>query len=301
MADDKEETTDQVIIDKAKTKWGKFKQFIWNSEKKEFMGRTALSWAKILVFYFVFFYPLLLAFWYSCMLVLMQTINDLKPKYMLDKSLIGTVPGLSYRPLPIILPNSMKSEVIWLHTNRSETTKHWVSSLNTFLEPYFKQDGAVNCSSDQPTGRNRVCLVPVKGTCDQKNNYGYDNGKPCFLLKLNKIYGWYPKTFNDFPKDLKDNLQDPFEKDLVYVTCVGDTEEDKNNTGNVHYYPKQGIPSYYYPFTNQKGYLSPLVFVQFGNLKRGLVVLIRCRAHFQDINSKDSEHKTRVLIKLRID
>ena len=35
-----------------------------------------------------------------------------------------------------------------------------------------------------------------QGDCTLENNYGYKEGKPCILLKLNRIYGWNPEPFN---------------------------------------------------------------------------------------------------------
>lgn len=37
--------------------------------------------------------------------------------------------------------------------------------------------------------------------------------------------------------------------------------------GSIQYIPQQGFPAYYYPYTNQKGYLAPFVAVKFNGLK----------------------------------
>lgn len=306
MEEEKEKSRVREIQDKTKKKWNSFRKTVWNSEKKEFFGRTALSWAKILIFYFVFFYPFLLAFWYCMMLVLFQTLNYDAPKYRLEKSVIGLIPALGYRPTPPMPPNSLKTGVIKFDSNRSETFDDWISGLNTFLEPYSKQDGAENCSMDKHTTRKRICFVDVKAdseSCTKDSGFGYKQGKPCVLVKLNRIYDWIPKSFSEdeIPTELKDLIKEGFEKDLVYVTCVGETEADKDNVGEIVYLPKQGIPSYYYPFTNQERYLSPFVFIKFRSIKRGVVVEVRCRAWFKNVGTDYFPEKTSVLIKLQVD
>jgi sodium/potassium-transporting ATPase subunit beta len=35
-----------------------------------------------------------------------------------------------------------------------------------------------------------------QGDCTLDNNYGYREGKPCILIKLNRIYGWKPEPYN---------------------------------------------------------------------------------------------------------
>jgi hypothetical protein len=35
-----------------------------------------------------------------------------------------------------------------------------------------------------------------QGDCTLERNYGYKEGKPCILLKLNRIYGWKPEPYN---------------------------------------------------------------------------------------------------------
>ena len=50
--------------------------------------------------------------------------------------------------------------------------------------------------------------------CISEEHYGYYHGKPCLLLKLNRIYGWRPVPYynltevaeSDMPQDLKDHI-----------------------------------------------------------------------------------------------
>ena len=54
----------------------------------------------------------------------------------------------------------------------------------------------------------------------------------------------------------------------MWLSCVGRHDEDKENLGNITYFPEQGFPGYYYPFRNQAGFRSPVVAVQILEPKR---------------------------------
>jgi hypothetical protein len=56
------------------------------------------------------------------------------------------------------------------------------------------------------------------------------------------------------------------EKDVlntVWISCQGESDVDKKHipADKISYFPSQGIPGYYFPFLNQKSYLSPFVMV----------------------------------------
>lgn len=57
------------------------------------------STVKITVFYIIFFICLA-AFWTVMLVIFYQTLDAFQPKWTLDASLIGTVPGLGFRPRP---------------------------------------------------------------------------------------------------------------------------------------------------------------------------------------------------------
>lgn len=65
------------------------------------------------------------------------------------------------------------------------------------------------------------------------------------------------------PTDLVDHIKSlkPKDRQQVWVSCKGLSDSD--DIGPVEYSNSRGFPSFYYPYTNQQGYLSPLVAVHF--------------------------------------
>ena len=49
----------------------------------------------------------------------------------------------------------------------------------------------VECSFETPPGQGQYCQVIqsdlITGPCTPEQNYGYDSGTPCILIKLNKV------------------------------------------------------------------------------------------------------------------
>merc|ERR1712184_225661 len=109
MESDKTETKEkppkdegfQFNKDNSKKKVGgleAFCQFVWNQEKKEFFGRTGLSWLKITVFYIIY-YTFLWGFFMLMLLAFFTTLYDEKPTW------------IGFRPRP---PNErIESTLIW--------------------------------------------------------------------------------------------------------------------------------------------------------------------------------------------
>lgn len=272
------------------TKWETFKRAIYDPETKAVLGRTGKSWGQLLLFYAIF-YAVLAALFAICMQGLFATLNDSEPKWTLDRSLIGTNPGLGFRP---ISDKTEEGSLIWYSPNQTQAVK-WVRLINKFLKPYnTSQTGEnyVNCDFDKPPPEGKVCITDISqlGNCNEERNYGYNTMSPCIFLKLNRIFGWQPEYYTtaqeDMPEDLtlhiQNNTHSEAERNQIWVTCEGVDDVDKENVQGFRYYP-QGFAGYYYPYKNYPNYLSPIVAVELVNLNPNIIISIECRAWAKNI------------------
>jgi sodium/potassium-transporting ATPase subunit beta len=131
------------------------------------------------------------------------------------------------------------------------------------------------------------------------DNYGYQQGKPCVFLKLNKIYDWIPEVYTDaknlpekMPEYLKKKIEDIDRKDpkaleqdpTVWVSCEGEYPGDIENLGktDMEIYSnsddnKPGFSARFFPYTNQPEYVQPIVAVQFKDIKRKILNFLKSK------------------------
>jgi len=270
--------------------------FLWNGETSQFLGRTAGSWVRIIGFYFVL-YSFLAAFFAAMFMVFLQTLDQAEPKWKQNDGLIGTNPGLGFRPKP----SNVESTLIQFQ--RGEANKpSWVeytTGLEDFLKPYEKPEAGshvVNCDFDtsaQTKKENEVCLFKITTLgpevkkpntdqdkkCNKEDSFGYSRGNPCIFLKLNKIFGWQPQPYDDIEELKKDNgfngtvpqslikvieetaKEHPGKKEylnMVWVECTGVNEVDKENIGeNMGDQPGKELKLRYTPYQGFPGYYFP--------------------------------------------
>ncbi|XP_046734620.1 sodium/potassium-transporting ATPase subunit beta-2-like [Diprion similis] len=277
------------------------KTFLYNRTTGAVMGRTASSWGKIGLFYLIF-YGVLAALVAICFWVFFQTLDPRIPTWQLDRSIIGTNPGLGFRPMPP--SENVESTLIWYKGTDRSNYAHWVDTLEKFLEVYRKPGltpgrGANihNCDFDQLPSPGQVCDVDIKNwdPCTKENNYNYHKSAPCVFLKLNKIYGWRPEYYNDtkslpdkMPRDLKEHIvelekKNALELNTIWVSCEGENPADMENIGPVRVLPRKGFPGYFYPYENSEGYLSPLVAIHFERPRTGILINVECKAWARNI------------------
>lgn len=68
--------------------------------------------------------------------VFYQTLDARKPKWQLDSSLIGSNPGLGFRPMP---PDSnVESTLIWYRHSDKGNVQYWQQELDQFVESNYK-------------------------------------------------------------------------------------------------------------------------------------------------------------------
>ncbi|XP_041972331.1 sodium/potassium-transporting ATPase subunit beta-2-like [Aricia agestis] len=278
----------------------KLSTFFYNEETGEFMGRTAGSWGKILLFY-VIFYAALAALFSVCMATFLQHyINPRVPRLQQDYGVIGTSPGLGFRPLP----EDVRSTLIWYKGTGYDSYSYWEDQLIDFLSVYKKKgqtagagQNIYNCDFQNPPPPGKVCDVDIRDwhPCTQENHFSFHKSSPCIFLKLNRIFGWRPEFYtgeDDLPQDMPVGLQEQIRNitsenihrgNMVWVSCQGETPADRENIGPLRYIPQAGFPGYYYPYNNAEGYLSPLVAVHLQRPKTGIVINIECRAWARNI------------------
>ncbi|KAI8043655.1 sodium/potassium-transporting ATPase subunit beta-2 [Drosophila gunungcola] len=294
-------------------KWEGFKKFLWNSETSQCLGRTGSSWAKILLFYIIF-YAALTGFFAAIFTVFYQTLDNEKPKWMLDNGLIGSNPGLGFRPMP---PEAnVESTLVWYEASKKDNYKYWVEETSKFLKSYedLEKQNQVNCSFEHPPPEDKVCGIDIStfAPCTADSQFGYNVARPCIFLKLNKIYNWVPEIYNDsktlpehMPEELKQHIKEkqslrPNETNVVWVSCEGENPADVENIKARDYYPRMGFPRYYFPFKNIMGYIPPIVAVQF-TVETGVLINIECKAWARNINHDRSDRRGSVHFELMVD
>lgn len=88
----------------------------------------------------------------------------------------------------------------------------------------------------------------------------------------------------------------------MFISCEGQYEGDEQHVGKMTISPR-GFPYYYYPYTNEKGYLSPIVAVQFESPKIGVLINIECIAWATNVvyHGGDRDRRGSIHFELMID
>lgn len=291
---------------------GGWKNFLWNSEKGEFLGRTGISWFKIFLFY-VIFYGCLAGIFIGTIQAMLLTLSSYKPTYQ-DRV---APPGLSHTP------RSEKHEILYNKTD-ANSYKKYTDSMDKLLENYEEanqtdQKKYENCGEVPKTyidrgalesndGQRSACRFKrtLLGDCSGigDKSYGFAAGKPCLIVKLNKIVNFRPRApaSND---SLPEALQGKSLDNLIPIHCKNKREEDEGMVGEVKYFGiGGGFPLQYYPYYGkllQPQYLQPLVAIQFANLTVTKEIRIECRAYGANINySEKDRYQGRFDVKITI-
>ncbi|XP_006637773.1 sodium/potassium-transporting ATPase subunit beta-3 [Lepisosteus oculatus] len=249
-----------------------WKDFIYNPRSGEFMGRTASSWALILLFYLVF-YGFLAGLFTLTMWVMLQTLDDYTPKYR-DRV---SNPGL------VIRPREMD-----IFFNRSDPLNYrqYVQHLESFLQQYndTEQDKNVVCTpgvyfdQDDMETQKKVCQFKRSslGLCSglPDTTFGYAEGKPCVLVKMNRIIGLKPRG-------------SPF------INCTA----KKENSLQMNYFPVEGkFDLMYFPYYGKKAhenYVQPLVAVKLNltGSDYNKELSVECKIEGSDLRNDDERDK----------
>lgn len=309
---------------KPPTKAESFKKFLWNPDEKAFLGRNAGSWGKIGLFYLIFYSCLAGFFAIMLMLFFESTVSNTIPTQTGANSLIKENPGMGFRPIP-----EVKSTLIHFKASDSQTYKKYITNMETILHKYHNDSGTYDYA---PSCADATDILPCKWDfaawdteCNQGNDYGYADGQPCVLLKLNKIFDWEPVLFNSSNsddtdterykemvkgRDAKNPYDDTEEKHIVDtdgglgvpVICEGENHGDIENIKQVQYLPAEGFRiEGYFPFKNQKGYQAPLVMAKFKNVKKNTLIQMWCKAYASNVEHDKNDRGGSVRFELLVD
>lgn len=274
------------------------------SAKELAHSRSSSSWLKLCTFYSVL-WATTFAFWIVYITIFQQTVDERIPALTLSDSPIGVNPGLAIRPRPPYA--KIDSSLIRFRSSSSGDWQHWAEDLNNYLRPYQELESGAgqhaqgDCNTYGERDPHKFCpfeLRVIPNECSESQNFSYHLGKPCILVKLNRIYGWKPDPYMVRPKDYP--VQAPFKEGHIQITCEGQSFVDKENIGPIDYYP-QGIETKYFPFTNQPGYQSPFVMVHLKNPRSGVLIFIECKAWAKNIQHDEAMSRGMVKFELFID
>ena len=110
-------------------------KFIWNSEKREFLGRDGASWGKITLFYAIF-YTCLGSFFVGLLAVFIRFMPTDRPTYIGEQSTMSTRglnPGLGFRP-QVDVEDHLISFNPTVAVNPNSGYKKYVDNLKNFLD-----------------------------------------------------------------------------------------------------------------------------------------------------------------------
>ncbi|XP_055340206.1 sodium/potassium-transporting ATPase subunit beta-2-like [Paramacrobiotus metropolitanus] len=276
--------------------WRELQTFLYNPKDGTVMGRTGWEWLQVIAFYLAF-YGFLAAFFAAALHLFMMTLDPRQPRWQRDSGQIGTTPGMGFRPRP---PDP-ESQLLWINSTAKQM---YIDQLKTFLAPYTNQatnNGPLldcspmsltpNTTVTQPddTHSDYVCKFDMSllGACAEKYDFGYNTNQPCVLLKINKIYGWFPNVMTPVPSEVtafQQSIQliSPPDSQSIPVTCAGETELDSALLGPLAMYPAS-LPQSFFPYQGQANYLSPVVMLQFLDLPRDVIVNVRCKFWVPDV------------------
>jgi sodium/potassium-transporting ATPase subunit beta len=298
-------------------KWKAFTNFLYNPKDGTVLGRTGKSWLQITIFYTIF-YGVLAAFFAVLLILFLQTLDPNQPKWQGSHGLIGSIPGMGFRPTPAESGNTL----IWLGSQQAggvdKNIDVLIGNLNSTLANYEPGQQEAENFMECPPGPSeqrpdkKVCKFNLGqlSPCTKENNFGFYTGQPCVLIKLNRIFGWEPESFDDkdaskkkIPDALRSFLEKrgkPYKPNIIYVTCDGEDNVDKEHIGPVDIHP-DGFGFQYYPYTNSPGYLSPVVMVQMKNPAPGVIINVECKAWAANIEHSRVDRLGQVHFEIKVD
>ncbi|CAG2202210.1 sodium/potassium-transporting ATPase subunit beta-2-like [Mytilus galloprovincialis] len=286
---------------------GDVSTFFYDSEEGKILGKTFQQWIFGAMFYMAF-YACIVFFMLACGAVVYQTLNWNMPRLQGQDSLLQQNPSLGFRPVPSV-------DMTLIRFIKADPTSYspLTDNLEAYLQFYENQNQVtdtgvmVDCKSYNKRRPQRewdkACRYELNNLgpdCIKQQAFGMDDGMPCILLKLNRVFDWHPEDYHN-ETEIPAEILDTYEPYNVHLKCFGVTPADQDNIGDFEYHPPQGFHFKYFPFRNQQGYRSPLVFVRFMNPAPNILIMVECRAYAKNIRRNSVERAGVVKFELLVD
>ncbi|CAF0760229.1 unnamed protein product [Adineta steineri] len=264
-------------------------KFIYNPEHHEIFGRHGKRWSKLAAFYF-FFYITLAGFFCLYLSIYMSSLPLNQPRYIGKYSCLTSrahrlSPGLGFRPQPRFDPNDAQTFISLSYTSKRHGKRSITNKDDDDIEIYTKNlDDFLNIYYNTSNSNNFI--INNVGDCNSNNQYGFRDGKPCFLIKINKIVGFIPEIGRT---DLDDKNEEACTNiSNIPVQCRGENPFDDDMLGNILYYSESGLSDVcgsidvkHFPYNGKVNrndiYQAPYVWVQFLNITAHVLISIECR------------------------
>lgn len=301
-----------------------FRQFLWNGETSELMGRTAGSWIQIFFFYLIF-YSLLAAFWALLLFARVQLLPEESKGPLRTDYLTHRGPGMSVVPTYDDFERKIK-----FNKDKPKTYKSYVEGIDQFFDEYTTidgkneswlfsgcahgQEGSCSASNGYFEAANLQVIKSVQqgnetvnktsyhklynlmnlGECE--NDYGYESGEPCLYFTVNKVYDWVPDELSEDRKEKSSEIADKeTSENFVPFSCHGFKKGDKDKIESVSIYPEMGFHRDYFPWTAGEYFRPPIVAAKI-KIKPEAVnkrIRLECKIYADNIHG-DSREKPNI-------
>lgn len=223
-------------------------------------------------------------------------------------------PGITFRSKPpgANMENTSSASFLWI---RMGLQNYYIEQMQMALEPYNKEIDLNSVAhadcSDRTTTRDMQSIALIKEKvchfnnesfrpCTLADDYGFKSNSPCILLRLNNIWSWKPKAFDEDgsrfekPAELnaylsKNNLE--YDATRIYFICKGRYPVDEEILGEITIHPPDGVPTYFYPYSTKAHYVPPAVMARFSNIRPNTMAMVRCDAYGGNVVPSNAEPK----------
>uniref|UniRef100_A0A4W5Q1W3 Sodium/potassium-transporting ATPase subunit beta n=1 Tax=Hucho hucho TaxID=62062 RepID=A0A4W5Q1W3_9TELE len=138
----------------------------------------------------------------------------------------------------------------------------------------------------------RTWLGPCAGLDGHDESFGFKDGKPCLIAKLNRIVNFRPRPPTN-NASVPDAGQTRVQLNVIPIHCQNKREEDASKIGEIKYYGiGMGFPLQYYPYYGKllhPQYLQPLVAIQFTNLTFNEELRLECKVYGANIDYSEKD------------